>query len=447
MKSAALVAVIFSCLTFHVCAAEGSDGNTAYNPDPAHLWNRLNETLFNRTATDGKKYGLDELDILYWYGTKNLLTEPSHQAALTVLDEFINSHGENLIREPLKRALLQRDLWELFDWSAKDRLANEARTVRELQLRLATVIRRLALTTNEIASLPDNYAQAEKTDLPDFPAGMSDTNGDWVCVGLAGAQYSAQPVAPTHVMNFDGHSAFSVMVRMPGGRKAALDYLDKLRLFRQNERVWAYRSNNFVWVSTNEPREVLSLSGDLPQFAPNTEWALVRRMCVIAADGSMQPTPVTESIQMRRYLRTDKGIGDQRFETNDVQRFMEFELDKRQNASLRAIGRGEMGFPFVHFQGKGIDPFEMSFRKLPAEAKPEDSARYQGKLLGNCFECHSSRGLYSVLSYVGFSPPARSDLPAYVVPSESRFETPAAIHWKRNKYDWGLLQGLWLQNQ
>jgi hypothetical protein len=436
MKFAVPVAVVVACLKFYACAAESSDNSTIYNPDPARLCNRLNETLFLRAAPDGKKYGLDELDILYWHTTKNLLSEPSHQAAVAVLDEFIKSHGENLIREPVKRALLQRDLWELFDWSAKERRADNARACRDLQLRLATVIRRLALTSNEIASLPDNYAEAEKAHLADLPAGMSDTNGDWVCVGLAGSVYSGQPVAPTHMMNFDGHSAFSVMLHMPGGRKAALDYLDKLRLFKQNERVWAYQSNHFTWVSTNEPREVLSLSTNLPQFETNTEWALVRRMCLIAADGSIQPTPVTESIQLRRYLRTDKGIPDQRFATNDVQQFREFELDKRQNAALRAIGRDDKGFPTVHFMGKGIDLFETS----------HGAATPQSRLLGTCFECHSSRGLFSVLSYVGFSPPARANLPAHLVPEADAVEAFATKYWKEERYDWGLLQGLWLQN-
>src|SRR5208282_1001345 len=99
-------------------AADAPDGNTIYNPDPNHLWNRLNETLFVRTAQDGKKYGLDELDILYWFRTTNLLAGTSQQQAISILDEFINEHGEQLIRNPLKRALLQRDLWELFDWTA-----------------------------------------------------------------------------------------------------------------------------------------------------------------------------------------------------------------------------------------------------------------------------------------------------------------------------------------
>jgi hypothetical protein len=58
------------------------------------------------------------LDVLYWQSTEHLLTEPSHSAAVQVLDRFIQAHGERLIRDPFKRCLLQRDLWRLFDWAA-----------------------------------------------------------------------------------------------------------------------------------------------------------------------------------------------------------------------------------------------------------------------------------------------------------------------------------------
>ena len=120
MKNCA--AIIIAVVLFNAIILKASDTtneNTIYDSDTNHLWNRLNETLFERTAQDGKKYGLDELDILYWFRTTNLLTGVSHQREhFRSLDEFINSHGEQLIRDPLKRALLQRDLWELFDWTA-----------------------------------------------------------------------------------------------------------------------------------------------------------------------------------------------------------------------------------------------------------------------------------------------------------------------------------------
>jgi len=59
-----LTAIILHLDDWKVGAAP--DENTIYDPNPSHLWNRLNETLFVRMAQDTKKYGLDELGILFW---------------------------------------------------------------------------------------------------------------------------------------------------------------------------------------------------------------------------------------------------------------------------------------------------------------------------------------------------------------------------------------------
>src|SRR2546427_223829 len=111
-----------------------------------------------------------------------------HRQALAVLDECLDVHGEKLINEALKRAWLQHVLWFLFDWSASPyRGENFARERQELQRRLAIAIRRLALSRNEIASLPDNYARAETNILlTTLPRGLSRRDGDWVCVGVNG---------------------------------------------------------------------------------------------------------------------------------------------------------------------------------------------------------------------------------------------------------------------
>jgi hypothetical protein len=400
--------------------------NTIYDSDTNHLWNRLNETLFERTAQDGKKYGLDELDILYWVRTTNLLSGVSHQRAMAVLNKFINSHGEKLIQDPLKRALLQRDLWELFDWSAgtsfypvnisghHDLLTGQfSEECRELQSRLALVIRRLALTTNEIASLPDNYAQAETKDLPDLPRGLFQTNGDWVSVGNKDDSLTA----PMHASRFNGHSVFCVMVHLPDGRQAAIDYLNRLRSFTP------------IWDDDHE------LNLDLPQFPTNTEWALVRRMCVIDTEGRIQLTPVTESVQIRHYSEI-KGMS----RSPDAQQLFEFELDKRQEGALRAIGHDEKDFLGVHFLGQGMDGFEITIRS------EHDSAALQDVELKTCIECHSPRGIFSVSSYTqSFPVPSDSQPPANLIPLDINREVTGTIDWKHRQSDWRLLQGLWNQ--
>ena len=369
----------------------------------------------------------------------------SHQQAISVLDEFINTHGERLIRDPLKRALLQRDLWELFDWSTGyASVPNEKLARRELQSRLAIAIRRLALTTSEIAALPDNYARTAKNSAPDLPAGLNQTNSDWLSV----SDQNDLLTAPTHIASFRGHSTFQVLVRFPEGRRAAIDYLDQLRRF---EHVWIYVTNNSSFATTNEPREILSLNPNLPQFPTNTEWALVRRMCVIDADGNIQPTPVMESVQMRRYYTfTDQLITNSGGGVNLIipQNRYEFQMNRRQNGELRELGPHEKDFNFVHFMGKGIDQFEYTFRNASNEVEVLDSARLQSITLDTCMICHQGPGIFSVNSYTRslsfFSESPQR--PANLVPLDFQREVLETIGWKQRQFDWGLLQGLWDQS-
>jgi hypothetical protein len=445
MKNCAAIiiaTVLLNAITLK--AGDVPDGNTIYDSNTNHLWNRLNEILFVRTAQDGKKYGLDELDILYWNRTTNLLAGASHQRAISVLDEFINSHGEKLIRDPLKRALLQRDLWEVFDWSTGYApTPNETLERRELQSRLAVAIRRLALTTNEIADLPDNYTLTDAKSSPDLPVGLNQTNGDWLSV----SDQNDLLTTPTHVASFRGHSTFQVLVRFPEGRQAAIAYLDQLRRF---EHVWIYVTNNSPFATTNEPREVLSLNPNLPQFPTNTEWALVRRMCIIDTDGKIQPTAITENIQMRSYYTfTDKLITNSGGGVNLIipQNCYEFQMNRRQHCQLRELGQNEKDFNFVHLMGMGFDQFEYMARIASNEVEVLDSAKLQSVTLNTCMQCHSNRGLFSVNSYTRLlsfseSPQQR---PANLSPFDFNREINNTIDWKQRQFDWGLLQGLWSQ--
>lgn len=449
MKTFLAILVMIFGLVGCFSAAETTAPSTVYDPNPRHLWNRLDQTLFQRTAADGKKYGLDDLDILYWADTTNLLSGSSYRAGTKVLDEFINTHGEKLISDPVKRALLQRDLWQLFDWTTyhierpnkvhRSFSKNFPDATRELQARLAVVLRRVALTSNEIAALPDNYAQADTQRLPDLPHHLFDTNGDWVNLGIS--TYNSD-VAPTHSRSFGARSGFSIFVHVPENRQAALSYLDSLRDFARDNRAWVYRTNRNTGFP-NEPRERLILNPAIPQFPTNTEWALVRRMCLIDSDGNIQRSPLIESIQLRRYLKIQRTFGDPRLSlsTNIVQQFFEFQLDRRLNANLRAIATNDMGFPFVQFMGKGMDPFEADY------GKPMDSAKLMQPLTENCFTCHSDPGIFSVNSYTGFFPSPGQSYPADLTPIDPALSGQDAIYWKTSQYTWGLLQGLWAGKQ
>ena len=87
-----------------------------YDANPNHLWNRTHQQFHVRTAPDGTEYGFDTVDPLLWRETKHLVQGPSAAGAVRILDEFLASDGERLIRDPLKRAVFQHDLWAVFDW-------------------------------------------------------------------------------------------------------------------------------------------------------------------------------------------------------------------------------------------------------------------------------------------------------------------------------------------
>ncbi len=80
-----------------------------------------------------------------------------------MLDQFLGQGGEKLSTDPLKRVLLQHDLWTLFDFLMVRHIARrgdlETRHRRdELCRKLACAIQSLALPTETLAKLPDNYS-------------------------------------------------------------------------------------------------------------------------------------------------------------------------------------------------------------------------------------------------------------------------------------------------
>ena len=433
------VALLFST---DYAKAGASDGNAIYDSSPNHLWNRLNKTLFDRSGPDSRHYGLSELDILYWNTTTNLLGGASHQQALDVLDEFIHSHGEKLVQDPLMKALLQRDLWALFDWTAESINFNHQTERKELLKRLAVTIQRLELTTNEIASLPDNYATAEKNQFPDLPHGLFQTNGDWINVTVN----NAGRLVPAHDRGFGGRSVFMILFHDADGRKAGTNYLKQIS------------SVEPLWVPSINPdsSEHLMFNTNFAEFPTNSQWALARRMCVIDTDGKIQPTHIVESIQLRTYL----GFGRPDFvmitnrngyvvdEPIPPQRFNEFRMT-RPDSKLVSLAKDEKDFSGNnHFFSMGADAFEPGRWETNSTtwATNYDSIRWQNRVLGNCFECHSGTGIYSVNSFTRLLSGERPGQTTEMVESDGKRDEEMAAYFKASQADWGLLQGLWMQN-
>jgi hypothetical protein len=459
------VAVWFLGRTGPARPAEGAPpARPIYHPDAGHLWNRLHEALFVRTAPDGRAYGHDRLEPLLWLGTKHLLEPRSCDRAVALLDEFLQKKGERLIDDPLKRAVLQRDLWLVFNWAdgehrdfARPPLKEEAWRAAQKRLRgrLAAVIGRLALSPEQIRRLPDNYAAAvasgqfakrydpQRPGQPYLPPDLFAADGPWVCLGRPDG-----PVAPEHaregVINRFTNSAFLVFLRLPGGRAATVAYLKRLRSFDQPL---------IVRDGPKGPGNTVGPNPRLPQFPAGTEVALVRRAMLVAAPAELTASPLTESVQLR-YYREVPNLTKQTLEAalaggtaasvaaQSWQAYQEFRLGRVALFAGRAGGlrsaSAERDFK-TGFGAHQWDEFETTFNGQPFSDRVS-----QFPVTENCFACHSLPGAYSFNSYFHFRIARGQDDPCPAALAET---TPvaaleAAVRWKRGRPDWASLREL-----
>jgi hypothetical protein len=423
---------------------------TIYDPNPSHLWNRLYAVLFIREDSHGVQFGADSLDPLLWTETEHLLAEPSHERALRVLDEFLRTHAENLIHDPIKRAMLQRDLWAVFDWSVQRFPARDrppyTKEKEELQARLAEVLRRLKLTPEELKSLPDNYSQATASGAfakeydpanrqrPFLPPNLFDPLGPWVCIQPSPESDSG--VAKTHIWNVSGRSGFFVFVKLPEGRKATMDYFQSLWNFPQ------------PWIPGPPFAADQALENPaLPSFPAGTQVALVRRMTLFDNQGDLAASSITESVQIRVYHSItnmeERNFGNGNMAEiikNSGQDFFEFKLSRPllfsgKNGGLRAVAPDEK--ELSTFQTQGDDPLEGAPGRPPFAGKtlPE---------MQSCLWCHSGGGVRSLNSRSSLLKPNRlQQEPRNNDYGPIYWGDGAAISWKANHYDWGLLNGYW----
>jgi hypothetical protein len=418
-----------------------------YDPNPQHLWNRLHRALWVRTGPDGKEYGHDRLDPLLWLETKHLVEGRSHEQAIEVLDEFLAKRGEKLVKEPLKRAILQRDLWAVFDWAAEPGasvyLPRQPPPRRALQLRLAQIIQRLALTSDQIKALPDNYAaavagrafaeqhDADQPERPFLPPDLFQKDGPWVEVEI---DNGSVVTASRHALDFGGRSCFRVFLRFPQGHKATVAYFDKLRNFPR------------PWVLTrerNQQHDTLVLNAELPQFPVGTQTALVRQMLLVDDTGGIATTPITESVQIRvfRTIHRLMQVREQQRETSADQNVYEFTRSRMllfadKSGGLRPLEPTDKDFTtqlLVH----NYDEFEL----------PPDQAAFERRMLPleqRCIGCHDKPGVYSFQSYVGrHFPRGQYYLPLLYENKSPDAQGECTAMLKREQYSWGLLQGLW----
>jgi hypothetical protein len=409
---------------------------TLYDNDPVHLWDRLHAALRVReTANDGL-VGVDSVDPILWSNTKHLLAGESHRSAVAALDEFIANHGERLIDDPVKRAILQHDLWAVFDWTcgSDGREAGDFEGQRKaLQLRLASVLRRVALTRAQINALPNTYAAAVESrrfatepdaahpQTPFLPPDLLDPTGPWLNLYRPGDGIAA----PLHVRSFGARSTFNTFLRHPGGREAGIAYLKQLSEF----------PDPYVASKDEHGRQQMNLNPKLPQFPAGTQVALLRRAILIDADGNLAPTNLVETVQLRVYL-TDPATATGKRED---QSFHEFNFTRRDlfsnpGGALRAVEADEQDILNVQFAGHGIDWIEAPLNR------PGETRRLRYPVMNACFSCHGGAGIFSVNTFTRmFGPQTFSPTIGQSGP-EMQFTLIEAA--KRERFDFGLLQGL-----
>ena len=379
-----------------------------YSPDPDHIWNRIFRLFYVRHARNGDQYGGDELDPYLWWQTKYLVSGSSHDEALKLLDEFLQQHAERLILDSLRRALFQRDLLAVYEWlSAPSDEQGSGRSA--LEQRIAEIITRLALTSDEIGKLPDNYTDAIRSDVfpteydpanpkePFLPGEIFDSEGPWVCL----SEQHGRPVASDHLEFFRGRSVFLVFFQVPGGKSKTLEYLEKLRNIPTG------------WGPNDVPYP------EPPQFPIGTRMALVRQLVLISDKGLPAATHLTESVQIRVYRAIHFDLGGTGARSQD---FSEFTLSRERlfsgrSGGLRAIAHGEREFAF--FRSHGNDVFEMD----------DAPTSLEGIVLQSCSSCHEAAGMHSFLSYSRERFGPHDVPPPKLIASTPSIETAVQIQW------------------
>jgi hypothetical protein len=402
--------------------ARDKESERLFDPDPAHPWNRLHRIFYVRSVAKGQRYTHHGLDAPFGSHGKVLLAEPLYTQALNALDAFLRAKDDERIKDPRKRALLQRDLWYIFDalaepsWDSPmdcETTWEKQAQRRTLEKRLVQVMRRLEQPAKQLRQLPDNYAltsqskafpaafDPKRPEQPYLPADLRfDGQGDWVPISRFLPHGALNLGAPFHVSFSQGRAVFVALIRLPGGRKQTEAYLARMQEVQER---------------------------DLKTFPPlpdGSQVALVRRMLLIDDRSMLQGTPVTESVQLRVFPKAAE------------QHFFEFTLDRSAllsgHGGLRAVGAAESEFfGFANAEGSimnDAEPFDNGPRRKPVV------------VLSGCIRCHAAKSPepFSILTF-GFFEHAGY---AGVFQTKLDAQTHLTATRKMRSYSWGLLQGL-----
>lgn len=255
-------------------------GGPLYDPQPDHPWNEVHHVFYARRFSNGEVYQHDAAFDPPWTTWSRFYNdEEFHRRVITILDSFLKQTEESVERQPaVRRAILLRDLWPVFD--AQTKLPND-KTVRDRQKaireRVAKVMRRLELSEEEAQQLPDNFRlecdrktfpatfDPDSPESPFLPPDLFDKEGSWVPI----APRRNAIAANDHLRQAEFRSIFVPFVRVSADRKTTLDALRQY---------------------SHPVKRV-----PLPK---GTMMVLVRRTVLPSTSGDVIATPLVESLQL-----------------------------------------------------------------------------------------------------------------------------------------------------
>jgi hypothetical protein len=370
-----------------------------FDADPQHLWNRLFAAVTIRPSRlpsvrggspVARIEGGDRIEFFGWGGT-TYWDESENVAQLErLLVEFLEQGNEKLSTDPLKRVLLQHDLWTLFDFLTVRHIARlgdlETRRRRnEVCRKLARAIQLLALPPETLAKLPDNYSLAIQSGrfsaTHDFdakrdylPPRLLSGEDEWQELDFYQARRSEdveRRYVFLHMRAFQGRSYFRVFCRFPEGRLQLERYLRDLD------------ARGIDWRASAQHGSI-ALTPDAPKLPAGTEAALLQFLIALDADLRLVPTPIVESVRLLIFKGVD-GAADPGTNLRNGVNAAKYTLKRRL-----ALADGGMQHGGLHREPDDLPVYRVLFESEVARDWGSRGRYYT--LTADCRSCHSGAG-------------------------------------------------------
>jgi hypothetical protein len=374
-----------------------------FDADPQHLWNRLYAAATIRPSLLPSKRegspiarieGGDRIEFLGWGGTSYYDESATLTTLQKLLDQFLETNGEKYTTDPLKRVLLQRDLWTLFDFMIQRHIdrkgdADTRQHRNEVCYKLARVIQALALSAETLAKLPDNYRQAIESGhfaaTHDFdpnrnylPPTILTNSDDWQELDFYQATRSEdveRRYVFLHMRAFQGRSYFRVFLRFPNGRSQLEAYLKEI---------------DSEWIDWRKSAQhgSISLKPGAPPLPEGTEVALLQFLIALDPQLKLVPTSLCESVRLLIF-KNSTGTTDPTTNLGNGVNAAKYTLKRRL-----AFSDGGMRHGGLHREPDDLPVYRVLFENEKAKDWGGRGRYFQ--LTADCRSCHSGAGLAGI---------------------------------------------------